>query len=1165
MFWHKRLKKKCDMTCPSPIPLSQVLAEEFELMEPGPLPPPPKLVDGEPIPVEKHTAVELLDDIDGDEPIEAKRLKKHYEHVHSSKGLNALCLSGGGIRSASFALGVIQGLAKLKTLSEFHYISTVSGGGYAGAWLTAWIHRHRRGFHGVCYQLETNSPSKKNSGLSEPETVIHLREYSNYLSPKLGLFSLDTWTLLATYLRNLSLNWLVFLPLMIGILLLPHLLVSMLWIPYEPYKWLINNSKNVTIYLSVISIVLAVLSLPSLDQRASGPESSKRRVRPGNYMVWLGIIAPMVISSFLWSLRRVWMPNPFRHNQMVGLIWTSVGLYTFMGLAVWFCARYVLKKVNPPRPWTTVLAFFILGWFVGGSVLLLRSLWDFKSHPGASIICFWIPLQMSIFLCLITIYVGITSRNMDPSADDDREWWGRLMGAIMLLGVVWMFVTTVSLLGPAAVQFIYDRSYLLVSLSTLSTVGGIVGFLGGHSVSSGETQEKGISYKSRLLKSIPHVGSAFFIVSILLVLAAGIQRALPATVSATAHVLSYVSGAKDVPARVMTLEPVVRDNWTLYFPKPVRNQNRRAFIALWVLAMSMFVVGKILGGVMNMNRLSLHAIYRSRLIRAFLGASNPNRVADVFTGFDPNDNLPMHHLRRTQNFLESDLFEDVLSPNDGFARIRKFVEFLKDNRFSLGQYMRSKVNQDAEGRMLFDLDSTESSRENWRDYKKLVLRLLNQFVSDPDLAANSDYASWVKQRSADRQEEPVDRVRREIYRAAHQFDEDVRPHLLNRLIMEADCVHEGEHFLRRTKRREGPLLIVNMALNLVNGKNLAWQQRKAASFTVSPLHSGFTLPVEADPYDESGNLAGGYRPSVEYGGGITLGTAIAISGAAASPNMGYHSSPAVTFLLTFLNARLGWWLGNPAEGRRITLRHRLRRAFQAATKPDEHEPARDPDTWRLPSPRHPLARLINEATGHTSANSDYVYLSDGGHFENIGLYEMVRRRCRYIVISDASCDPRFSLDDLGNSIRKIRTDLGIPIYIDDVRFETKSNSSNATSYCAIGKIEYRAKDGDSAPFGTLVYIKASLGTNLPVDVYNYSKSNDEFPHEPTSDQWFSESQFESYRRLGEETIEVICKRRRPCRSWNEKYDETQVPREPVPITEFLKYAREHVEAYMGGN
>ena len=105
-----------------------------------------------------------------------------------------------------------------------------------------------------------------------------------------------------------------------------------------------------------------------------------------------------------------------------------------------------------------------------------------------------------------------------------------------------------------------------------------------------------------------------------------------------------------------------------------------------------------------------------------------------------------------------------------------------------------------------------------------------------------------------------------------------------------------------------PLHVVNMALNLVGGANLAWQQRKAESFTATRLHSG--------------SCRIGYRPSTEYGGRysasprntpISLGTAMTISGAAASPNMGYNSSPLLTMVMTLFNARLGWWLGNPAQ------------------------------------------------------------------------------------------------------------------------------------------------------------------------------------------------------------------------------------------------------------
>jgi hypothetical protein len=107
---------------------------------------------------------------------------------------------------------------------------------------------------------------------------------------------------------------------------------------------------------------------------------------------------------------------------------------------------------------------------------------------------------------------------------------------------------------------------------------------------------------------------------------------------------------------------------------------------------------------------------------------------------------------------------------------------------------------------------------------------------------------------------------------------------------------------RLAKMPKGPLLhVVNVTLNVVSTDNLAWQERKAESFTLTPLHAGNPLV--------------GYQPTREFGsqdGGITLGTAMAISGAAVSPNMGYSSSPLLGFLLMLFNVRLGWWLGNPS-------------------------------------------------------------------------------------------------------------------------------------------------------------------------------------------------------------------------------------------------------------
>jgi hypothetical protein len=278
----------------------------------------------------------------------------------------------------------------------------------------------------------------------------------------------------------------------------------------------------------------------------------------------------------------------------------------------------------------------------------------------------------------------------------------------------------------------------------------------------------------------------------------------------------------------------------------------------------------------------------------------------------------------------------------------------------------------------------------------------------------------------------------------------------------------------------GPFLIMNTALNLVSSKNLAWQQRKAASFIFTPIFSGF----ETDCV-EGGRLSA-FTSTEKYRRAISLGDAMAISGAAASPNMGFYSSPALSFLLTVFNVRLGQWFGNPRYS--------------------------DYGTKRGPSVG--LAYLLYELLGHTDDTSAHVYISDGGHFENLGIYELVRRRCRFIVASDVGEDQSHKFGDLGNAIEKCRYDFGIDIEININRLRPDKDTGKSDWHCAIGTIHYERVDPNLTS-GTLVYLKSSLTGDEPTDVQRYASQFPAFPHQSTADQWFTESQFESYRALGQ--------------------------------------------------
>jgi hypothetical protein len=138
----------------------------------------------------------------------------------------------------------------------------------------------------------------------------------------------------------------------------------------------------------------------------------------------------------------------------------------------------------------------------------------------------------------------------------------------------------------------------------------------------------------------------------------------------------------------------------------------------------------------------------------------------------------------------------------------------------------------------------------------------------------------------------------------------------------------------------------------------------------------------------------------------------------------------------------------------------------------------------------------------------------------------VLRRCHYIVLSDAGADPKCSFEDLGNAIRKIRTDLGVPIDVGETFMQPRSADSlmREGKYFTIANIRYTAVDGPEAEDGVLIYLKPGCYKDkwFPRDVYNYALESPDFPHEPTSDQFFSESQFESYRALGRHVVNEMC-------------------------------------------
>src|SRR5262245_8990936 len=243
-------------------------------------------------------------------------VKDFYKRLHESgEKRAALCFSGGGIRSATFGLRVLQGLASMVDLRSVHYLSTVSGGGYLGSWFSAWAHRRgigevKKGVEGI---YDDKSPLRP-----EPEPILHLRRYSNYMSPKLGLLSADTWTLVGTYLRNLFLNWLVLIPLIAAALSLPRLWMSALaW--KNPNWHVVNGVFWLGAFFSGgVSIAYIIINRPSLA------DLTRRRWLPGFAKLSLklrseywflrlclgGLVVTAMASALYWSWIHIPVKSP---------------------------------------------------------------------------------------------------------------------------------------------------------------------------------------------------------------------------------------------------------------------------------------------------------------------------------------------------------------------------------------------------------------------------------------------------------------------------------------------------------------------------------------------------------------------------------------------------------------------------------------------------------------------------------------------------------------------------------------------------------------------------------------------------------------------------------------------------------------------------------------
>ena len=889
-------------------------------------------------------------------------------------------------------------------LKRFHYLSTVSGGGFIGGWLTRLIASANEtvapNTHIELENIEVKLATRTD-GFESPE-LRALRRYTNYLAPKLGPFSADLWAGIVLWIRNTLINWLVFTALFVAIASLPLLYVMLIAVlGWMPPKWPASATLSdiATIGVACVLAAAALLmfgimiyrsivelpshSFPAVMEPPPPEEAFGKSGRVLNrYIVWWAFgwcfVAPLAVVPILHI-------RPAINLADVGALFeptspiskqaaqdhppvVSVELCKVVITVDLSCATRSVPDPVPTiqhrHPWIIAAAggaVFVSGMAAYFAAWLRVATFTYSAFPQyrhvqlkpfkANIGAWASASMMSAMLNSLGLYIGIglgpttlaiagplwvmmaeilrstlyiALRKDALRGDLDREWSARLDGAKLS----WVLVYSgEALLVLAAPGYVATSASSWLAIATGGAASGTLAALLGKSAKTmlaARTPDGNALVGTRIL-----INTAIVLFGTSLVLIAGRGSAIFAEFLA------------------VQVEHVVESRTLSPFPGGPAHGTVLLAVLL-MIAYGSWLLPPFLSRRINLNNFSMHAVYRNRLVRAFLGtARSPDRWRpDQYTHFDPRDDLRM-----------------------------------------------------------------ASSFEN-RSPKALF---------------------------------PV----------------------------------------------------VNVALNRTSGSDMARAERKALPFTITPHRCGFANPTRANPragfYAVTRDYAGNER---EFGpadgqNGISLGTAITLSGAAASPNMGYHSSPLTAFVMTLFNVRLGAWLPNPAW------------------------PGADNSFLRT-ADADGIASMLNEIVGRSDAVDRYVYLSDGGHFDNLALYEMLRRRCRYMVVVDAGQDAAYAYADLRMLVQRASTDFGIKVVFASVQ---PIGEKSLRPSGAIANVTYPAvSDGPlgarGEEKGTILYLKPWLAPDAPMQLRAFQVLRPKFPHEPTGNQFFTESDFESYRELG---------------------------------------------------
>lgn len=953
--------------------------------------------------------------MDDTKPVAAESIcAAERAHIAARRGIDperddfvGLALSGGGIRSATFALGVLETFKASGLLKKVDFLSTVSGGGYIGGWLSANCVRAAQRKASLATKEPTAPDYQRVQAASLDwldekadwtKSIGHLRRYGNYLSPKLGFFSADTWSMAHIWVRNTVLVQLTVFLAIAAILLLPRLLFVLFesWPDTGNWRW-----TTVVLFIAAVSGIAG-------NQLGLSKQPDVTLLKRRSWPIGFGIALSLAAGTIM--LARAYNFDAFPDGPVSWVAIPTAFLLVLTGFALLPVGAKLLSmlsrssrasdRINYSQGW--VQAAVVLPMLVTGS-LMAAVLWGQTSGEhqsvelakltsfGAFFTNAWRYWPFPLSIALVSLWVLSFCSIARPW--DKSKIAAALFAPIPAVATLYALLCAIMLILHSHQQqqlhdgiwFAFACAPALVLFAFSLSVVILVGMMGRQSC------EADREWWSRLGAWLNIYALSWMLVTV-----------------------TAVYGPK--------LAAYVLEDVALQMP----------VVGAWLAT----TVGGLLAGksgstgrVGNAARKEKTALQKALNVVAVVGPYV--FIAGVFVGIATALQLLLMGLSGLTWTSMADLYlmhwsnmdaiePDVIGALMGAILIALCIMLLRVdiNLFSLNTFYRNRLVRCYLGAARF-LPGERSPHS------------FTGFDADDDLCLG------------------------ELGDTAHRRTNPAPP---------------------------APVHIVNCALNLGGSSDLSLHTRHCAAFSLTPYAVGSNyLSHEA----QGAGHTEGYQPFGEYGEAEnrpTLGQAMSVSGAAASPNMGYHTSTVVAFMLTVFNVRLGWWFPN------------TRKATSSVAS----------------SPGFGLRYLIMELFGIADEKSDYVMISDGGHFENLAAYELIRRQCSVIVISDAEADPDLKFEGLGALIRMCEVDFGAVITLDVAAIRQGARSTWSTLPYAIGQVDY----GKSGKSGVIIYLKASMTGHEDSAVLQYKASHPTFPHESTANQFYGEDQFESYRRLG---------------------------------------------------